>query len=69
MEMVECRSEFAYPERPLALWWQEQRLEVREILAQWRTPEGKGFWVRTWDGQVFELFYAELSERWSVTQV
>ncbi len=64
--MVECRSDSEYAERPLALTWQDQRLEVTEILARWRGPGEKGFRVRTRDGQVFELIYREIPEEWSI---
>jgi hypothetical protein len=55
--LVECRSDTEYAERPVALYWQEQRLEIIEILSRWRTPDSKYFRVRTEDGQRFELIY------------
>ncbi|GAB4473087.1 MAG: hypothetical protein Kow0088_08140 [Anaerolineales bacterium] len=68
MEIVECHSEYEYAERPLALWWQGQRLEIQEILDQWRVPGGKGFRVKTKDDQIFELFYGELFDEWRIYQ-
>lgn len=65
---VECRSDSEYAERPIALYWQGQRLPVSEILARWRTPEGKYFRVRTEDLQIFELFYAERLGEWQIRQ-
>ena len=65
---VECRSDSEYAERPVALYWQEQRLEIVEILARWRTPEGKGFRVRTTDDQIFELTYVEITADWLIQQ-
>lgn len=64
--MVECRSDSEYAERPLALTWEGQRLEVAEILTRWRAPGEKGFCVRTRDGQVFELTYREILDEWSI---
>jgi len=65
---VECRSDTEYAERPIALHWQGQRLEITEILARWRTEAGKGFRVRTADGQIFELKYDEIAADWQIIQ-
>ncbi len=67
--LVECHSGSEYAERPIALTWGGQRLEVVEVMARWRIPEGKCFLVRTSDGQAFELVYHELEDAWSVTSV
>ena len=67
-EMVECHSDYAYAEKPVALMWEGQRLEIAEILAQWRIPDEKHFRVRTGDGQVFELSYNEASGEWQIQQ-
>ncbi len=64
--LVECYSGSEYAERPVALYWQGQRLEIEQVEAQWRIPGGKRFRVRTRDGQVFELFYGELYDEWRV---
>lgn len=66
MDIVECRSDTEYAERPLALTWQGQRLEVAEILARWRGPNEKGFRVKTTDGQAFELTHREVPDEWQV---
>jgi hypothetical protein len=65
-EIVECHSGSEYAERPTALWWNGQRLEVVEVEARWRIPGGKKFRVRTRDGQVFELLYVELYDEWRI---
>jgi hypothetical protein len=65
-ELVECHSGYEYPDHPVALHWQGCRLEIEEIEAQWRLPEGKRFRVRTRDGQVFELFYHQVNDEWSI---
>jgi hypothetical protein len=65
---VECRSDTEYAERPIALYWQEQRLEIVEILSQGRTPLGKSFRVRTADGQIFLLNYNEITTDWQIQQ-
>ena len=66
--IVECHSEYAYAEKPIALTWQGERLEVIEVLATWHTPEAECFRVRTSDEQVFELSYSEASDEWQIHQ-
>ncbi len=68
-EPVECHSGFEYAERPTALRWEGQRLEVEAILDQWRISGGKCFRVRVTDGRVFELFYGELYDEWRINPV
>lgn len=68
-ELVECHSGFTYAERPIALRWEDERLEITEILARWRIPGGRRFRVSVDDGRVFELFYGELYDEWRVSQV
>ena len=65
-DLVECHSGHEYAERPTALWWEGQRLEVAEVEARWRISGGKKFRVRTVDEQVFELLYVELYDQWRV---
>jgi len=64
---VECYSGASYPERPVALRWQGERLEVQEILLEWRSPTGKGWRVKAGGEQLFELFYDEEKDEWQVT--
>jgi len=66
MEIVECLSSSTYAERPLALQWAGDRLEVEAVLAQWRTGEERWFRVRTRDGRFFDLAYAENGEGWRI---
>ncbi len=68
-EPVECHSGYEYAERPTALRWEGQRLEIEAILGQWRISGGKGFRVRVADGRVFELFYGELYDEWRINLV
>ena len=66
-ELVFCRSEVDYAERPLALVWQGQRLAVVEVLTRWRTPEEQAFRVLCEDQRVFDLFYNLARDCWSIT--
>ncbi len=68
-EIVECHSGYAYAVKPLAFTWQAERLEITEILAEWRTPQAKHFRVRTGDGRSFELSYAESSGEWQIREL
>lgn len=55
-----------YAERPRALNWEGDRVEIDAILARWRAPGKKGFRVRTSDARVFELIYDERLEEWDI---
>jgi hypothetical protein len=65
-ELVECHSGFTYADRPVALTWEGQRLEIVEILAGWRTPEKRLFRVRTTNGREFELAYSQAADEWQI---
>jgi len=65
-EQVECHSGFEYAERPVALHWEGERLEISQIEAQWRIPGGKKFRVRTTNERTFELFYGEMYDEWKI---
>ncbi|MGA2489667.1 MAG: hypothetical protein ABSF99_05705 [Anaerolineales bacterium] len=68
-ELVECHSGFTYADRPVALTWEGQRLEIVQILAEWRSTEIKHFRVRTSDGQVFVLAYSQTTDEWQIQQI
>jgi hypothetical protein len=63
---VECRSDWAYAQRPLAFTWQGRRLVVKAILAEQRTPEGLHFLVSTNEDGNFELIYEQDSDHWTI---
>jgi hypothetical protein len=65
-ETVLCRSDSTYAERPLALLWQGRRYEIIEILARWRTPQGRGFRVQTETGQGFVILFDEAKQTWEI---
>jgi hypothetical protein len=67
-DLVECRSDHAYPGRPLAFLWHGQRLEVNEIVSEERTPQGITFRVRNQNYGVFKLSYDTVTDQWSVHQ-
>lgn len=63
---VECHSGYEYAERPIALHWEGERLEIESIQSQWRIPGGRVFRVHTTGGRDFELFYGELYDEWRI---
>jgi hypothetical protein len=68
-DLVECRSESSYPDKPVALTWEHTRREVQTILSRSRSPQGIGFRVRTTDELVFELDYIIATDAWRITPV
>ena len=66
-ELVECHSGYTYAERPVAFDWDGERLEIVEVEARWRAPEGRCFRVRVEDGREFELIYGELKDEWRIS--
>lgn len=66
-ELVECRSGYTYGERPIALFWEGERLLIVEIIARWRLPDGRRFRVRVEDDRTFELYYKEQVDEWQIT--
>ena len=69
MDIVECLSGNEYADRPLALTWGRQKLEIAAIIAQWHGPNEKGFRVQAVNGQVFELIYREVPDEWNVRPI
>ena len=65
---VECFSGHIYAQRPVAFVWQDERLEVSEVEAEWHTAAGKRFWVLTTVGERFELDYLTAEDEWSIQQ-
>jgi hypothetical protein len=68
-EQVECYSGSVYPERPTALHWQGQRLEIVQVLGAWHTPLGRRFRVQTADLQLFELLYRQAEDDWQISHL
>ena len=65
-DIVEYHSGYVYAERPITISWLEKRWEVKEILSQCHTPEGKFFRVCTQNNQIFELLYKESEDIWQI---
>jgi hypothetical protein len=63
---VECHSEYTYAERPVAVYWEGERLTIIAIEAHWHTPEARNFKVRVEDGRIFKLSYRESLDEWQI---
>ena len=61
---VEAYAGASYPEHPLAVWWDEQRLAVLRTLRQWRTPDALYFLVEVESLGRVELIYRH--ETWFI---
>jgi hypothetical protein len=67
-EQVECHSGTTYGERPVALYWEGERLLIVEIEARWRFSDGRRFRVRVEDDRIFMLYYIEQAEEWRICE-
>jgi hypothetical protein len=65
-DQVECHSGYTYAQRPTALYWQNERLIIEEILSEWHSPHARSFKVITAHHRVFELSYLEDSDQWRI---
>jgi hypothetical protein len=65
-DRVEVRSDHDYTGRPLAFYWQEQRLEVSQVLVEYRTPQGYSYQVQTASSGIFRLDYDTNTQEWTV---
>jgi len=61
---VECHSGYTYPERPVAVQFNDERSDILEVISEWRTPRGKHFLVRLSDKREIELVFDEESNDW-----
>jgi hypothetical protein len=66
--LVECHSDFRYAERPKAFTWEEERIVVSDVIAQWRSPHAVHFRVHTETHGIFDLSYDELEGVWEIQQ-
>jgi hypothetical protein len=62
---VGCYAGTSYPERPLWVERDGARVDVDEVIAQWREEERIGFRVRLADGTHLLLYYVPELDLWS----
>ena len=61
---VEAYAGASYPERPIAIIWEDKRLTVRRLIRQWRTPDDLHFLVEVEKLGRVELIYH--SDAWQI---
>ena len=64
--IVLCHSSHAYLDRPIYLYWDDQRLPVVDILNRSRQLDGDHFHVRVEDDRTFRLVYFPSKDVWRV---
>lgn len=66
MNVVQCRSEYNYDQRPERFLWAGDWLRVSKLTAEWKTPEGHFFRVLTDARIAFELVFHETNDIWLI---
>lgn len=66
LQLVDCYAGAEYPERPRAFVWEGKQLQILRITAQWKTPAGITFCVISTNQDVFELFFNQTTDSWTV---
>jgi hypothetical protein len=66
---VECYSGSRYGERPLALHWQGECLEIEKIEIRERRPQGWYFRVLAGSGRIFDLLLDEGKDSWEIKSI
>lgn len=61
---VKCRSEFTFAQQPQRFTWEDQWLEIIQVIERQRTPEGFRFRVQTDADTFFTLCYDESHDKW-----
>lgn len=67
--VVECHSGHAYAGRPIAFSYLGERFTIKNIDAEWRSPNGKHFQLTTDQGYRVELFYDVAKDSWKIIQI
>lgn len=65
---VECHSGYTYGERPMAFTLEGRRYCVASIQDRRRLPDRIAFRVRTLEGEIFDLVYISLQDKWLIQQ-
>ena len=52
---VECYAGYKADETPRSFWLEERKINIIEIIKQWRTPDYRFFKVSGDDGQIYIL--------------
>ena len=63
---VECRAGYLGEQEPVAFWFGERRLGVREIVDRWFAPAQRWFKVDADDDQLYVLRHDQAEDRWEL---
>lgn len=63
---VECRSEFTYAQQPVRIFAGGRWLTVEKVINRWRNPGGLGFRVIVTGNDIYELYYDESGDTWTI---
>ena len=66
---VICRSEYRYAQRPASFFDDGERIYVTAVLAEWCTPEGRGFKIQAGNGRFYNFFYNHLEASWETKEI
>lgn len=66
---VECYSGHEYAQRPVAFWWQQERFEVSELLAEMNLPAAKRFVLKTRDQRRWVIKYRMDLDAWFLIEI
>jgi hypothetical protein len=61
---VRCHSGYTYAERPLQVLIEGEWCDIIKIRNEWRTPQGRAFYVICNNDQEFVLNFNEKTEEW-----
>ncbi len=64
---VEAYAGASYPERPLVVWWCNQRLVVKQVVRSWRTPQELHFLVEIETLGRVQLKSHHRTDTWTLT--
>ena len=68
VDNVFCYSGNEYADRPVSFLHEGELLEVLEIIARWRTPQGKLFRIAAAGGRIFDILFCEACGGWKIKE-
>ena len=66
---VECHSGYSSCDHPRAIWYQGQRHLVKEIIAEWRTPDEKHYRLLIAGDLILNAVLIGKENIWKVTRI
>ncbi len=69
LRWVETYSGYRLNERPLWFIYQDELLQVKELLEQSRTPQGDQFRVLASNGIIYNLMHLPTEDHWEIDRL